>query len=206
MVHPDETLAPVEVRVYLGGALGHAAKGKYLFAQHHKLLKVTTDDQGPLVGLLHGFAGRPEDLEPFARSIGVAGRFRFPEGFEDLTPLGLSGRGWWPSGGVGRSAAMARERPRDLSEYEPAELQRAHDALSALLDELVDEAPGAPLVLGGFSQGAMLAFDVALRSTRSIAALVQLSGAPIARRLGDRGSPCAEVPAHSSVTAEATAT
>jgi len=64
-------------------------------------------------------------------------------------------------------------------------LQRAHVAMSELLDELGQECSGAPLILGGFSQGAMLAFDIALRSTRPIAALVQLSGARIARRLWD---------------------
>jgi phospholipase/carboxylesterase len=57
--------------------------------------------------------------------------------------------------------------------------------MSALLDELCQESPRAPLILGGFSQGAMLAFDIALRSERPLAALVQLSGARIARRFWD---------------------
>ena len=45
------------------------------------------------------------------------------------------------------------------------------------------ESGAAPLILGGFSQGAMLAFDIALRSERAIRGLVQLSGARIAERL-----------------------
>ena len=164
----------------------HAVSTEYLLAPlQHRVLRVTTDEHGPLIVLLHGFAGAPEDLEPFARSIGVAGRFVFPEGPADLSPFALPGRGWWPSDGVGRAAAIRGGSARDLSEYEPEGLQQAHVAMSALLDELCQETPSAPLILGGFSQGAMLAFDIALRSTRPIAALVQLSGARIARRLWD---------------------
>ncbi len=148
-----------------------------------KILRVTTDASGPLIVLLHGFAGAPEDLEPFARSLGVAGRFIFPEGFAELASLGLPGRGWWPSDGSGRSAAMRDGVARDLSDFEPEGLPNARQALSELLDVLLAEPPEAPLILGGFSQGAMLAFDLALQSQRPIAGLVQLSGARIARRL-----------------------
>ncbi|HEY5373219.1 MAG TPA: hypothetical protein VIK01_06010 [Polyangiaceae bacterium] len=166
--------------------LSHAASVEYFLPPpHRRALRVTTDEHGPLVVLLHGFAGAPEDLEPFARSIGVAARFVFPEGFADLSPFGLPGRGWWPSDGVGRAAAIAGGTARDLSEYEPDGLEQAHLEMSALLDELCRESPHAPLILGGFSQGAMLAFDIALRSARPITALVQLSGARIARKLWD---------------------
>ena len=148
-----------------------------------RALRVTTDERGPLVVLLHGLAGMPEDLQPFASSMGVSARFIFPEGFSDLSQFGLPGRGWWPSDGSARAAAIQSGTPRDLSRFEPPGLQEAHTALGILLDEWVQESGGAPLILGGFSQGAMLAFDVALRSQRPIAGLVQLSGAPIAGRL-----------------------
>ena len=147
-----------------------------------RLVRVTTDRAGPLVVLLHGFAGAPEDLSPFAASIGVGARFVFPEGFCDLSPFGLPGRGWWPSDGTGRAHAIAAGTPRDLSRFEPEGLAEAHAALSLLLDQLSLEAPGAPLILGGFSQGAMLAFDIALRSARALSGVVQLSGARIAER------------------------
>ena len=150
-----------------------------------RTLRVTTDERGPLVVLLHGFAGAPEDLEPFSRSMGVGARFVFPEGFSDLSVFGISGRGWWPSDGTSRAAALQAGMPRDLSAFEPEGLDAAHHALSRLLDEWTREAPDAPLVLGGFSQGAMLAFDVALRSKQPLAAVVQLSGARIAKRLWD---------------------
>ena len=49
-----------------------------------------------------------------------------------------------------------------------------------MLDALAAEEPGRRLVLGGFSQGAMLATDIALRSARPLAGLVLLSGTMIA--------------------------
>ncbi len=148
-----------------------------------RIIRVTTDEAGPLVVLLHGFAGAPEDLAPFAASIGIGARFVFPEGFCNLAPFGLPGRGWWPSDGTARAHAIATDTPRDLSRFEPEGLAEAHASLSLLLDQLSLETAGAPLVLGGFSQGAMLAFDIALRSRRALAAVVQLSGARIAERL-----------------------
>jgi len=153
-------------------------------SEPEKLLRVTTDERGPIVVLMHGMAGAPEDLAPFARSIGVAARFVFPEGFSDLSGLGLPGRGWWPSDGAGRATAIRTGVPRDLSDFEPQGLDSAHRKLCSLLDVLIAESPDSPLILGGFSQGAMLAFDVALRSERRIAA-VQLSGARINRRSWD---------------------
>ena len=148
-----------------------------------RVLSVITDPAGPFVVLLHGLAGAPEDLEPFARSSGVGARFIFPEGFSDLSRYGLTGHGWWPSDGAARAAAIQSGVPRDLSEFEPEGLQEAHTALARMLDERCGEPGAAPVVLGGFSQGAMLAFDVALRGNRPVAGLVQLSGARIAARL-----------------------
>jgi phospholipase/carboxylesterase len=137
---------------------------------------------GPLVVLLHGFAGRAEDLAPFARSMGVAGDFVFPEGWVALDALGLPGRAWWPSDGTDRERAIREGIPRDLSDFEPDGLDEARQQLEALLDELTAGSGNTSLVLGGFSQGAMLAFDLALRTDRPISGLVQLSGCPIASR------------------------
>ena len=132
--------------------------------------------------LLHGFAGTPEDLEPFARSIGVGARFVFPQGPVELASLGLPGRAWWASDGTERAAAIRTGTPRDLSEFEPEGLAEARIDLARLLDAL-SASSETPLVLGGFSQGAMLAFELALQTSRPIRALVQLSGARIASSL-----------------------
>jgi len=148
-----------------------------------RTLQVVVGEGGPLVVLLHGFAGFPEDLEPFAHSLGVSGRFVFPEAPLDLRSRGLRGHAWWPSDGSGREAARAAGIARDLSEFMPSGLQAAHDAMTKLLAELRASSAHAPLVIGGFSQGAMLMLDLALRSELALGAVVQLSGAPIASSL-----------------------
>ncbi len=114
--------------------------------------------------------------------MGVPGRFIFPSGFIDLAAHGRPGRAWWPSDGSAREQAMRDGAARDLSDFEPPGLGFARDELNALLDALSAEAGPSPLILGGFSQGAMLAFDLALNSRRALSAVVQLSGARIAQR------------------------
>jgi phospholipase/carboxylesterase len=143
----------------------------------------TRAGQGPdglVVVLLHGFMGLPEDLAPFAKSMGIGGRFVFPAGIVDLAGRGLRGRAWWPIDVDARSAATG---PRDLSAFVPAGLDEARAHLEALLDDICATGPFGTLVIGGFSQGAMLACDLALRSSRRIDGLVMFSGARIAETL-----------------------
>jgi phospholipase/carboxylesterase len=58
-----------------------------------------------------------------------------------------------------------------------------------MLDDVEKELKPSHLILGGFSQGAMLTCDVTLRGARKIDALVQLSGTWIAEDLWDPALP-----------------
>jgi phospholipase/carboxylesterase len=78
-----------------------------------------------------------------------------------------------------RAEALARG-PRDLSDFVPEGLDEARVLLDREAETLQREEPGRPLVLGGFSQGAMLSCELALRSQRPLAGLVLFSGARIA--------------------------
>jgi phospholipase/carboxylesterase len=73
---------------------------------------------------------------------------------------------------------------RDLPNEIPDGLHEARAAMISFLDALEkDEGISLDrLVLGGFSQGAMLAMDVALHSKRKMSGLVLLSGSYIAER------------------------
>ncbi len=135
------------------------------------------ETESPRIVLLHGFMGTPDDLAPFARSLGVQGRFVFPEGCVDLAPFDLQGRAWWPVDVDGRAEALSRG-PRDLGQFVPEGLGAAREHLDGVLDEL-DRQWSGPLVLGGFSQGAMLSCEVALTTPRPLAGLVMFSGALI---------------------------
>lgn len=133
---------------------------------------VDVDRPKGVVVLLHGYASSASDLSPFASALGLDLRFVFPEAPHAL----VRGRGWWSID----EEARARDRavgPRDLSALDPPTIAELRARVGELLDHVT--LPGLPLVIGGFSQGAMLACDVALHDPRAFAGLVLLSGARI---------------------------
>ena len=69
--------------------------------------------------------------------------------------------------------ALAKETPDGLSEA------RARSKRFSTPAKRSSRRPRERIVLGGFSQGAMLACDVTLRAERPPAGLVAMSGAPI---------------------------
>ena len=147
--------------------------------------------QGPLCVLLHGFGASGTDLVPLGRMLGGPPglRFAFP-----AAPLSLGG------GGAGGYFAMADSRAWWLIDIEriqrrmlggavdefvreePAGLTEARGQLTQALGELQLElgVPSGQLVLGGFSQGAMLSLDVALRTDLALLGVILWSGTLIA--------------------------
>ena len=138
--------------------------------------------EGPIVVLLHGFGAPGDDLVPLWRVLAAppGTRFVFPEAPLDLGERSL-GRAWWWIDLEERMRRQASGEKRDTTEV-PEGLDAARTELEAFLDALEAALPPShgKIVLGGFSQGAMLALDVALRSPRPLAGLALLSGTPIA--------------------------
>jgi phospholipase/carboxylesterase len=137
-----------------------------------------------VVVLLHGFAMEPADLSPFAHSLAVPGAFLFPRAplAATVEPGVQRGRAWWHIDPVARAAALARG-PRDFAGEHPDGLPAARATLGRFLDEVGATGgglAGRPLVLGGFSQGGMLACDTFLRAPRPLAGLALLSASRIA--------------------------
>jgi phospholipase/carboxylesterase len=126
--------------------------------------------------LLHGYAMRPADLSPFAHSLGVPAFFLFPQG-----PLASPGGGhaWWSIDAEARETAIAAG-PRDLANEHPPGLTAARLQLGRFLDAVAAEYQPVRIVIGGFSQGGMLALDWVLRGTRPPDGLVLLSASRIA--------------------------
>lgn len=124
------------------------------------------------VVLLHGYGAGGDDLVGLARALDVPASVRF---VVPAAPLALdtggTSRAWWR---LTRPPGTARG---DRSEEVPAGLAEARAAVDALLDDL--EAQHQRIVLGGFSQGAMLTVDVALQRRRPLAGLAVLSGTRI---------------------------
>jgi phospholipase/carboxylesterase len=128
------------------------------------------------VVLLHGYDMRPEDLEPFSHSLNVPALFHFPRG---PLPSVSGNRCWWPIDQEKRSRQL-QSGPRDLFEEAPPGRAAARDRLCAFLDELRASSPKLPLLLGGFSQGGMLACDTVLCARQPVSGLAMLSSSRIA--------------------------
>ena len=139
------------------------------------------------VVLLHGFGAPGDDLVPLAGELGraVPGEppppsacYVFPE-----APLELGGaygdaRAWWLLDLERLEDELRRGVPRDRRDEVPDGLPEARTHVLRLLEQLEARfaTPTTRLVLGGFSQGAMLALDVALHLERPPAGLLLMSG------------------------------
>jgi phospholipase/carboxylesterase len=139
---------------------------------------------GPVVVLMHGFGAPADDLIPLAEMLRPPGpiRFAFPAAPMSLPSMWGAGRAWWMIDVVRFQLATANEA-HQLADKEPEGLADARAQVVAMLDELEAQlgASGERLVLGGFSQGAMVACDVALRSQRPLAGLLLMSGVMMCR-------------------------
>jgi phospholipase/carboxylesterase len=137
---------------------------------------VSSETPRALVVLMHGYAMRPQDLEPFAHSLGLPAVFYFPRGPQE-TPDGA--RAWWSIDEEKRDAEIALGE-RDVFDGWPANRPHARAALVEFLDAARALHSGLPLVLCGFSQGGMLACDTVLCAGQDVAALAMLSSSRIA--------------------------
>ena len=136
--------------------------------------------EGAMVVLLHGYGAPGDDLVALGGALDAPSgtRFAFPEAPLEL-PVGYGvGRAWWHidmvrlqrmlQGGGNTSSRDTRDVPDGIVS--------AREKVMAMLDEIDRTLAPSRIVIGGFSQGAMLACDVALRTERALAGLVLLSG------------------------------
>jgi phospholipase/carboxylesterase len=139
-----------------------------------------------LVVLCHGFGAPGTDLVPLAGellalepSLAERARFVFPAAPLSLDEHGLyGGRAWWHLDVAQFATAIARGALREEFRKTPEGLPEARRLLTGLV-EAVGERTGlaaSRVVLGGFSQGSLVATDVALRLPEPPAALCILSG------------------------------
>jgi phospholipase/carboxylesterase len=149
-----------------------------------RLEKIEAGGKGPpTFVLLHGYGSSPERWMPFTTSIAfsIGGRFVFPRGPETTVPPDgpLDGRAWWRID-LASYIQPGRKLP-DLSAAQPPGLERSAALVHTLLRDL-SWSPGGRVVLGGFSQGAMVASQLAFESNDDLAALVLLSGTIVDER------------------------
>jgi phospholipase/carboxylesterase len=139
---------------------------------------------GPAILLCHGYGALGDDLVPLARVVdaGRSVRWFFPEAPIALEQNGfMAGRAWWPLDLARMAELQSRGQRRTLATEIPSGLLEARAALEATIAAL-EASHGvrrSALVLGGFSQGAMVTTEVALHADPSapFAGLAALSGA-----------------------------
>lgn len=139
-----------------------------------------------LVILNHGFGASGDDLADFgpmlidsSRSIQSCCRFIFPEAPIDLAPWGMEGgRAWWPIN-MAKLAEINQTRDYDqLMLLEPPGMREAEEMLyetvkAAMAMSNLDESR---VILGGFSQGAMVSTNLVLTRKMRPALLALFSG------------------------------
>lgn len=127
--------------------------------------------------LFHGYGANGADLAPLAFDLQAPHdtRWIFPNGPQKI-PLGShgEGRGWFPIPLSELERAMATGAGADFSEVVPPGFKKAREAALELIDAL--NVPTERLLLGGFSQGAMLATDLVMTMDAAPAGLAILSG------------------------------
>ena len=169
-------------------------------------------DASLTVVLLHGFGAPGDDLVPLGQALGVPARFVFPEAPLELGGLygdsrapvswdqagaasarapvswdqagAASARAWWLLDLARLEAELRAGTPRDRRGEVPEGMADARDHVSRLIDQVKSRlgVTERQLVLGGFSQGAMVALDVALHrpADEPLAGVVLMSGTLIA--------------------------
>jgi len=106
----------------------------------------------------------------------------FPEGLLDLgtsaAAAGANARGCWPANSNTFKVAMLTGQAHLAARSAGLGRESARNHVLTLLDALQTELGVAPerIVLGGFSQGAILCLDVALHDLRRWAGLLLMSG------------------------------
>jgi len=142
------------------------------------------EDGGLVVVLLHGFGAPGTDLVPLGQFIDCPPRtcFVFPEAPLEM-PGFMGGRAWWMLDLEQLEADLAAGRPRDRSASVPEGSEKPREMVTRMLEELETVHGVAPerIVIGGFSQGSMVATDVVLRSERPFAGLIVWSGTLLAQ-------------------------
>jgi phospholipase/carboxylesterase len=173
--------------VILGVAVVLVAAASYWRPWRERLQVLHAGGSGPpTMVLLHGFGSSAEQWMPYSKTVTILPNleFLFPQGPVLMLRTDGSGAGhaWW-------DLKLAEHRRSgkagvDLRDEDPAGLERAGTLVESFIEGI-----GHPVILGGFSQGAMVSCQIAFTSDLPLEALVLLSGTPLAESAWRAGMP-----------------
>ena len=132
---------------------------------------------GPTIVLCHGYGADCHDLVPLRDEMGLRDRARwvFPQApkMVEIGP-GFWGRAWFPIDLEAHDRALRTGEAVTYAERRPPGVNEARDQFLSFLKNL--SVPVEQIILGGFSQGAMLALEAALTLPTAPMGVVLLSG------------------------------
>lgn len=139
--------------------------------------EINNNDEAPWILFFHGYGADCNDLFSLGELIPTKKTYNwlFPNGFLEV-PIGpgWTGRAWWPVDMNEIQEAASRGEHRDFSNLTPPGMPKAYDVAMEMIRQL--KVPWNKIILGGFSQGAMLATELYLRAPETPAGLVIMSG------------------------------
>lgn len=149
-----------------------------------KVVEIPGRADGPVFFCMHGYGANAYDL------AGLAQHLRFPEGTRYLFPDGIlridmgygagyEGRAWFPIDWAEIERIRREGGLRDLSKTLPTGMAEARDKVIDLMAKL--ECNPERTVIGGFSQGAMLATEISLYYSSYHKGLLVYSGTLVNR-------------------------
>lgn len=138
-------------------------------------IEVYNNPDGKWVLLFHGFGADAADLASFANEIKLEKQcnWLFPN-----APLsvaigpGITGRAWW--------TIKISELEGDWTERRPPDMNSAVDKIFKMITSMKFE--WKDVILGGFSQGAMIATEIFLRAPETPAGLICMSGTLMSKK------------------------
>lgn len=143
--------------------------------------------------LFHGFGANAHDLAPLSGVMPKA-RWLFPEAPHEV-PIapGYTGRAWFPLDIDAMQQSVQNGEIDKITEVFPIDITEAKNLGLRLIEEL--NIPHANLFIGGFSQGAVLATEIAFHLKEKPGGLVILSGTLVNEKEWQKKAPqCADMP------------
>lgn len=142
-----------------------------------EVIEVEAPEQSEAIVILHGYGADAKDLAPLAGELALSPprHWYFLNAPLQLDgPVMMEGRMWFPIDMMELQAAIQQRRFREYFNQDiPAGFEKALSDVEKFLD--VISSKHEKITLGGFSQGAMVAGQVALRSKASIQKLLLFS-------------------------------
>lgn len=163
------------------GQSGFIKKGSLQGLEHYADAQSNHSTDSPWYILFHGYGADAYDLFGLHDVTPVKKTLNWfcPQG-----PLsvhigpGWTGRAWWNIDMLEIQRAATQGIEREFSNDKPPELPSLREKVIASIEKI---APWEQIILGGFSQGAMLATDIYLHAPKTPRGLTILSGSLLNR-------------------------